>query len=69
MNHGGRIGGMKTELKLRIENAINKTIEEAADKNLWDGYIHDGLVNQMTNAAEQVFDSAMESQLFVNANT
>lgn len=60
---------MKTELKSRIEKAIDDTIQNSAEEDLWDGYIHDKLSQQMANAAEQVFDSAMEAQEYLKAQT
>ena len=56
---------MKTELKFRLEETIDDFIENNADCNLWDGYIHPELARQMANAAEQVFDATMTSQEFV----
>lgn len=55
---------MHTRLKADIEEAIYNVIIDHADSDHWNGYIHDGLVSQMANAAEQVFDAAMKSQEF-----
>ena len=55
---------MDIQLKANISKAIDKAINEAADDTPWDGYIHNELVAQMTNAAEQVFDAAMGAQVF-----
>ena len=55
---------MNTKLKSLIEEAIDKTINDNCEVNLWDGYIHPELVQQMTNAAEQVFDATMKAQEF-----
>ena len=56
---------MNTKLKSKIEEAIEKTINDNCEDDFWDGYIHPELVQQMTNAAEQVFDATMKSQEFV----
>jgi hypothetical protein len=53
---------MNTKLKSIIEKAINKVIENTCEDPLWEGIIHPELVEQMTNACEQVFDSAMKAQ-------
>lgn len=58
---------MKTELKLRIEKAIDDAIQNSAEEDLWDGFIHEKLSQQMANAAEQVFDAAMEAQEYLKA--
>lgn len=58
---------MNTELKAKIEKAIDKTINDNCEDNLWDGYIHPELVQQMANAAEQVFDATMKAQEFAKA--
>ena len=55
---------MDIQLKAKISKAIDNVINEAADEAPWDGYIHNELVTQMTNAAEQVFDAAMTAQAF-----
>lgn len=55
---------MNTKLKLAIEQAIDKTIQNLCEDDLWDGYIHHELAQQMTNAAEAVFDSSMSGQKF-----
>lgn len=55
---------MDIQLKADISKAIDKAINKAADDAPWDGYIHNELVTQMTNAAEQVFDAAMTAQVF-----
>jgi len=53
---------MNTRLKAKVEEAIDKVIQDASEDDCWSGWIHDELVAQMTNAAEQVFDSAMKAQ-------
>lgn len=55
---------MHLKLKLAIEEALTKVLEDYADDNLWQDYIHDTLTAQMTNAAEAVFDSSMDGQKF-----
>jgi len=56
---------MNTHLKAAIEDGIQKAIDDNCEDPLWEGYIHTELVKQMANAAEIVFDSAMDSQKFV----
>lgn len=54
---------MTLELKLKLYNAINKTIlDEAEGEISFDYYIHPNLIKQMTDAAELVFDSSQEGQ-------
>lgn len=53
---------MKLELKLALEKAIDKTLNDCAEDQLWGRYIHPSLVSQMVNAAEAVFDSAQDAQ-------
>ena len=57
---------MKTEFKAQIEKAIQRAFDAACegDQDYWDWYIHDSLVAQMVNAAEQVFDAAQSAQEF-----
>jgi len=58
---------MNTKLKSLIEEAIDKTINDNCEDDLWDGYIHPELVQQMASAAEQVFDATMKAQEFAKA--
>ncbi len=58
---------MNTKLKAEIEKAIDDTIQNNAEENMWEGYIHPELPQQMANAAEAVFDAAMKGQEFANA--
>lgn len=57
---------MKTQLKLELEQAIDKVIQENCEDLTSDGafFVHDTLADQMANAAEQVFDAAMEAQAY-----
>jgi len=57
---------MKTKLKLALETAIESVIEKSCEKDLWsdENYIHSNLYLQMTEAAERVFDAAMDAQEF-----
>lgn len=55
---------MNTKLKLAVEEAIDKAIQDNAENSLWDGYIHDNLTAQMADAAATVFDASMEGQAF-----
>jgi len=56
---------MKTELKLKLEKAINEFLEEACEHELRpDGYIYPELVEHMTTAAEIVFDAGFTSSQF-----
>jgi len=59
---------MKLQLKAAIEKAIDDALDANAEEDLWDGYVHDELVMQMTSAAEQVFDAAMDAQKFAEQN-
>jgi hypothetical protein len=56
---------MNTKLRFLLEEAINNVLQDNCEDNLWDGYLHDELAQQMATAAEQVFDSAMKSQEFL----
>lgn len=58
---------MNTRLKAKIEEAIDKVLQDTAEDSYWSYYIHDELVTQMTNAAEQVFDAAMKAQEYAEA--
>ena len=58
---------MNTKLKLAVEEAIDKAIQDNAENNMWDGYIHPDLSKQMANAAEQVFDASMTGQEFAKS--
>ena len=57
---------MTTKLKLRIENAIDKVLEDASEnsEDLWEWYPHSTIAKQMANAAECVFDSCQDGQKF-----
>lgn len=55
---------MNTKLKAQIESAIEEALDKNSEAELWDGYIDDGLVKRMTEAAELVFDSSMAAQKF-----
>lgn len=63
------LGDMNTKLKSEIEKAIDDVIENNAEENMWDGWIHDELARQMADAAEAVFDSAMVAQKFAEKNS
>lgn len=60
---------MNALLKAEIYRAIDRAIARNSEAGLWEGYVHPGLVGQMADAAGIVFDSAMESQVFVEAET
>lgn len=56
---------MKSRLFNRLEQAIEKMINDAAeDGNYWDGLIHPSLSKEMATAAAQVFDAAMNGQAY-----
>ena len=55
---------MNAKLKYQIEEAIDKVIADNCETPSWEGMIHPQLARQMTNAAEQVFDAAMDAQQF-----
>jgi hypothetical protein len=58
---------MNRELRIRLERAIEKVIENNAEEGWWDGYIHEGLCQQMTAAAVAVFDASMDGQSYMKA--
>lgn len=60
----GSMGGMNTKMKAALEQAIDDVIQNHAEEDMWDGYIHNELHIQMANAAEQVFDAAQTVQVF-----
>ena len=54
---------MDTRLKAEIETAIQRVFNRNCEhNNTQDSLIHPKLIVQMTNAAEQVFDTAMDAQ-------
>lgn len=55
---------MNRKLKLEIQEAINKVIEDNSEETLWPGFLHDNLIEQMTDAAELVFDSSIDGQRY-----
>lgn len=57
---------MNLKLKSKIYDAIEGAIQSEAklDRDAWQGWLHPRLTEQMTNAAESVFDSCMEGQKF-----
>jgi hypothetical protein len=57
---------MDTALKAKLEKAIDKVLNDASEDDAWKHYIHQGLVRQMTNAAELVFDAGQDAQEFLN---
>lgn len=58
---------MHPNLKSKLYDAIDKTMEAEVENNLWDGYIHTELWVQMMEAAALVFDSAMMAQEFAKS--
>jgi len=59
---------MHTQLKAKIEQAIQNVINKNAEEELWQGFIHEEMAAQMTNAAEQVFDASMAGQKYAAEN-
>lgn len=55
---------MNIQLKAKLQVAIDKVINDNCEEEFWDGYIHDELYTQMTNAAELVFDASMMGQKY-----
>jgi len=53
---------MNTQLKAKLELAIDKVIQDNCEDDYWNYLIHPELVKQMTDAAELVFDSAQDAQ-------
>lgn len=60
---------MDITLKLAIYRAIDQTIQKHAKEPTWAELIHSGLVNQMADAAEAVFDAAQDAQLFAKCES
>ncbi|MEK6879245.1 MAG: hypothetical protein AABY22_06525 [Nanoarchaeota archaeon] len=65
----GKINNMHYKLKGLIEESLEKIINDNCEDDFWNGVIHPEIYNQMTNAVESVFDSAMKSQDFVRNET
>jgi hypothetical protein len=60
---------MKTQMLHQLENAIREVIENNADNDYWDEYIHDDIEMQMAKAAAMVFDASQAAQKFQRENT
>ena len=60
---------MNTRLKADIEKAIDDAIQNGAENDLWENYIHPELASQMANACEAVFDSAQKAQEYLKAES
>ena len=64
---------MKTILKVKLEKAITEWLENCSEEDListnYDIYIHDSLPEEMTNAAEAVFDCLAKFQEWQNKNS
>jgi len=59
---------MNIELKVKLQRAIDKVICEGADDGLWNNLIHPKLIEQMTAAAELVFDAGQDAQDFLTSH-
>ena len=57
---------MNIQLKAKLQVAIDKVINDNCYTGdyYWNVYIHDELYDQMTNAAEMVFDASMMGQKY-----
>ncbi len=53
---------MNLQLKVEIELAIQKVIDDNCELDRWPHLITDKIVRQMTDATELVFDASMDSQ-------
>jgi hypothetical protein len=53
---------MNLELKVKLQRAIDRVIIDGCEDGLWEYLIHPELIEQMTNAAELIFDSAQDAQ-------
>ncbi len=60
---------MNTEFKAKLEKAIQTVIDENCEEMYWTQFIYPELVQQMTNAAEAVFDASMKSQDYFESET
>lgn len=62
---------MNITLKAKLHKAIEKVFNDAADRDdrYWDGYFSDSLTDEMTNAAEIVFDASMSGQKYAKENS
>lgn len=60
---------MNIQFKAKLQLAIEKCIEDAADEPSWVHFIHPELSLQMTNAAEAVFDSNQSAQEYAANQT
>jgi hypothetical protein len=58
---------MHPNLKSTIYDSLELAINSKAECGYWIGWIHEELVAQMANAAEQVFDAAMKAQEYAEA--
>lgn len=58
---------MRTSLKLKLEQAIDKWMQDNCDDDDWpDMYVYGDLYVDMATAAEQVFDSSHKGQKFAD---
>ena len=55
---------MNSKLLAAIEEAIQKTIDDHCEENMWDGLVHPALMAQMAKAACLVFWASMDGQDF-----
>jgi len=55
---------MNSKLLFLLEEAIETLMNEQAEKDFWDGYIHNTLYKEMATAAAMVFDASMNGQEF-----
>lgn len=59
----------KAELKLKLQKAVNKVINESAEKQLLeDFFYHPELEGQMTEAAWNVLMTAVKNQQYYKEN-
>ena len=62
---------MNIKLKVSLEEAIGRWIEKKCESDEWGEtrhYVHDSLTQEMTNAAEAVFDATINVQKWLKRN-
>lgn len=61
---------MKASLKATLEKAIEQWAEEAAEQDEWpEAYFHPLITDRMAQAAELVFDAAVETSQYTEEET
>jgi hypothetical protein len=55
---------MNATLLARIQDALDRVIEDSCEDDFWDEYLHPELTRQMADAAAAVFDASMAAQAY-----